>query len=285
MTGEFEVANPHGLHARPAAALVRQARPADATVELRNVTTGSGWVPAASLSRVATLGALRGHRVEVRASGPGADRAVQGVLALAARRFDEPDRIRAAGPPPHALHDDPTRVPRHRPGRAPAADGSRSRRPVPGRTRAGHRPGRRAGRAPARPRRRPAPATRPRPDGAPRPRRATVRADLERTRELTRREVGEPEAAIFEAHLLLLDDPDLLADAERRIDAGTGPARAWLEAADRVAAEFEALPDPYLQARAADVRAVAGRDGPRAARRHRVGGRAVRARASWSPTT
>jgi phosphocarrier protein FPr len=87
--------------------------------------------------------------------------------------------------------------------------------------------------------------------------REAVRADIERTRDLTRREVGESEAAIFEAHLLLLDDPDLRAAADERIEAGTGPARAWLEAAEQVAAEFEAVPDPYVAARAADVRAVA----------------------------
>ena len=100
VTGEFEVANPHGLHARPAAALVRQVRPGDAAVELRNVTTGSAWVSAASLSRVATLGALRGHRVAVRASGPGAEQAVDELLALAARRFDEPAD---PGPAPAAV--------------------------------------------------------------------------------------------------------------------------------------------------------------------------------------
>ena len=65
----FVVTNPHGLHARPAARLVAEARSFDASVELRNATTGSAWVPAGSLSRVATLGALAGHAVEVRASG------------------------------------------------------------------------------------------------------------------------------------------------------------------------------------------------------------------------
>jgi multiphosphoryl transfer protein len=242
VSGEFEVANPHGLHARPAATLVRGARPDDATVELRNLTTGSGWVPAASLSRVATLGALRGHRLQVRASGPGADRAVQGVLALAARRFDEPAE---SGPAPAGAN-----APRAghgidvAGGPFPAAPGlaiGPAVVPATGRLDlAADAPG-----DPAAARRRSAAA------------REAVRADLERTRELTRREVGEVEAAIFEAHLLLLDDPDLGADAERRMDAGTGPARAWVEAAGRVAAEFEALPDPYLQARAADVRAVA----------------------------
>ena len=67
--GAFTVENPHGLHARPAARLVGEVRRLDAVVTLRNATTGAGPVPAGSLSRVATLGALRGHVVEVTATG------------------------------------------------------------------------------------------------------------------------------------------------------------------------------------------------------------------------
>jgi len=86
----FTVANRHGLHARPAARLVSELRGLDASVRLRNLTTGTRPVPAASLSRVATLAALRGHQVEVSASGPQAPEAIDHLLALAARNFDEP---------------------------------------------------------------------------------------------------------------------------------------------------------------------------------------------------
>jgi dihydroxyacetone kinase phosphotransfer subunit len=58
----FTVTNAHGLHARPAARLVSAVKRFDARVEMRNRTTGSSWVPASSLSRVATLGALQGTR-------------------------------------------------------------------------------------------------------------------------------------------------------------------------------------------------------------------------------
>ena len=86
----FTVANRHGLHARPAARLVSEMRGLDASVRLRNLTTGTGPVPAASLSRVATLAALHGHQVEISASGPQAPEAIDHLLALAARNFDEP---------------------------------------------------------------------------------------------------------------------------------------------------------------------------------------------------
>ena len=70
------------------------------------------------------------------------------------------------------------------------------------------------------------------------------------------REIGDSEAAIFDAHLLLLDDPDLVADTRARIEDGAGAARAWADGLDEVEARFAAPPDAYLQARAADVRDV-----------------------------
>ena len=114
--GVFTVENPHGLHARPAARLVSEVRALDATVQLRNLTTGAGPVPAGSLSRVATLAALRGHEVEVRATGPQAQEAVEHVLALAEapvrrdHRARRPSRARAS---PDAERS-PGSVARHR---------------------------------------------------------------------------------------------------------------------------------------------------------------------------
>ncbi|MCU1657098.1 MAG: Multiphosphoryl transfer protein, partial [Pseudonocardiales bacterium] len=89
--GSFVVGNAHGLHARPAARLVAQVRTHDARVQLTNLTTGAGPVPASSLSRVATLGARHGHEVEVSVTGSQAPEALDQILALAARQFDEQD--------------------------------------------------------------------------------------------------------------------------------------------------------------------------------------------------
>jgi multiphosphoryl transfer protein len=83
-----------------------------------------------------------------------------------------------------------------------------------------------------------------------------VRGDVERVRARTAREVGEAEAEIFDAHLLLLQDSSLLDDARARIGAGQAAGAAWAGVVDAAEAEFAALPDAYLQARAADVRAV-----------------------------
>lgn len=61
------------------------------------------------------------------------------------------------------------------------------------------------------------------------------------------------ELAIFEAQRLMLDDPDLLARVEAAIGSGSSAEAAWEEAIAAVAAQLRALPDPYFQARAADV--------------------------------
>ncbi|TQM13797.1 phosphoenolpyruvate--protein phosphotransferase [Pseudonocardia kunmingensis] len=235
-TAEFTVANAHGLHARPAARLAALARGLDgAEVRVRNVTTGSDPVPAASLAALTALGALAGHRVEVSATGPRAAAAIDAVLTLAARRFDEPD----AAPAPPA------------PSPAPSGDGPLAASPG-------------IGIGPKRAADPQAPVVPDEPGGDPATERArldaalpAVAAEIRAGRDAAARELGPAEAAIFDAHLLLLDDPGLLAGARAGIDGGASAPRAWADATDRSATALEALPDPYLAARAADVRAVA----------------------------
>jgi phosphocarrier protein FPr len=231
MTGTFTVGNRHGLHARPAARLVSEVRGLDATVSLVNLTTGAGPVPAASLSRVATLGALQGHTIEVRASGPQSQEAVEHVLTLARRQFDEP-----AGPAHEAT--------------AAAAAG-----PV------GASPGIAVG--PVRKLAAVLPDLDDEPTGDPTAewRRvveavAEVRRDIEHVRVVTAREVGADEASIFDAHLSLLADAEMLGDVKQRISGGAGAARAWSACLADIEQQWAGLPDPYLRERAEDVHAV-----------------------------
>lgn len=84
--GEFVVADPQGLHARPASRLVAAVQALDGVrVQLRNATTGSGPVPGDGLMGLLTLGVLAGHRIEVEAVGPAAEAAVRAVLDAAPR--------------------------------------------------------------------------------------------------------------------------------------------------------------------------------------------------------
>lgn len=69
----------------------------------------------------------------------------------------------------------------------------------------------------------------------------------------------EAEAVIFEAHIEILDDPDLLDAVKERLKAGREAALAWKETIDERAAALAALKDPTLSARADDLRDVGTR--------------------------
>jgi phosphoenolpyruvate-protein phosphotransferase/dihydroxyacetone kinase phosphotransfer subunit len=270
----FSVLNPHGLHARPAAVLVQAVRGLDARVQLTNLTTGAGPVPASSLSRVATLGALRGHQVRVHATGSQAREAADHLLGLAQRAFGEAVDHSAgttgvqdtgtgsgptAGTPSHNGSGTRTKagtvsaVENAGDGRDPS--GLHRWEPVP------VSPGIGIGPATtltatvlAIPQE---PAQDPRGEWRSlREAMAAVRREIQRVRAGTAREVGETEAAIFDAHLLMLDDPETLDAVHARIDAGRPAAAAWAEVIEGVRSQLAQIADPYLRARAADVEAV-----------------------------
>ncbi|MPZ71582.1 MAG: HPr family phosphocarrier protein, partial [Actinobacteria bacterium] len=86
---EIDVTPEHGLHARPAVRFVKTAGGFDADVQATNLTTGKGPVNAASMVAVATLGAARGHRLRVTATGPDAAAALAALTELAATGFGD----------------------------------------------------------------------------------------------------------------------------------------------------------------------------------------------------
>ncbi|MDI3341013.1 MAG: phosphoenolpyruvate--protein phosphotransferase [Sphaerobacter sp.] len=99
---------------------------------------------------------------------------------------------------------------------------------------------------------------------------AQVRERVTQARERARGMAGASEAAIFDAQLLMLEDPALIGEAERRIREQRQPAaRAIDETAAALRQQFAQLEDAYLRARAADVqdlatqilRVLAGGDG------------------------
>jgi phosphoenolpyruvate-protein phosphotransferase (PTS system enzyme I) len=69
---------------------------------------------------------------------------------------------------------------------------------------------------------------------------------------------SEEEAAIFEAHVELAEDPELASGVEKRVRNLESPEAAVLAVGEEYAAEFAAMEDEYLAARADDVRDVAG---------------------------
>ncbi|MBI1877980.1 MAG: HPr family phosphocarrier protein, partial [Chloroflexi bacterium] len=71
-----------------------------------------------------------------------------------------------------------------------------------------------------------------------------------------KKRIGAEEAAIFEAHQAILDDPELHEAAFARIDEGKSAGRAWQDTIQTTAATLAGLADELLSARATDVRDV-----------------------------
>jgi phosphocarrier protein FPr len=244
------VRNRLGLHARPAARFVQTASGFDARIEVENATTRRGPVPARSLSAVATLGVRRGHEIVVRASGREAARALDALRALAEAGFGEGEmEVPPAAPPPPQVATELVEPPAAGSTLVglPAAPGL-----VLGRVRRLGRveieiPERRAG----------DPGTE---WGELERALAAGREAIRATRRSVAARSGEDEAAIFDAHLLLLEDEGLLAPARASIfDRHENAARAWTEAVEAAAREWRGLEDEYLRARADDVLEVGRR--------------------------
>ncbi len=229
---EVALHNAHGLHARPASRFVETARRFDAEVGVRNVTLDGPVVSGRSVTALSTLGAIAGHHIEVQASGRQAREALAAIVALVRRNFDDlitvtPDSGPvASGPGPIGVS----------PGIGVGPKRSLEPQPV-------------------------GPERNPRKPTDERNRLVTAlagtREELQVIRQRVARAAGEHNAAIFDAHLLLLDDDELVDAALGQIDErGAGAEQAWQHAVDAVADRFGALADPYLRARADDVRSV-----------------------------
>ena len=242
-TVTLEVRNPLGLHARPAARFVQTAGSFDADVTATNVTTGRGPASGRSLNELATLGVRQGHEVLVAARGAQADEVLAALSALAERDFDERQEPAAA---------------------APSARSSPSARSDEGSLQGlAGAPG--AALGPARhfravePEIPTGPASDPAAEWEALERALErVRKEIQATRESVAARAGEYNAAIFDAHLLFLDDEALLEPARRAIfEDGLNAAQAWHTATEAVTAGYRSLDDDYLRARAEDVTGVA----------------------------
>lgn len=82
-------------------------------------------------------------------------------------------------------------------------------------------------------------------------------AHLMTLREKAFSEVGEQEAQIFEIHAMLVGDDDFLDALHTEIDNGNSAEDALEYAVRRFTQMFEGLDDPYLSARAADMKDIA----------------------------
>jgi phosphoenolpyruvate-protein phosphotransferase len=84
--------------------------------------------------------------------------------------------------------------------------------------------------------------------------------EITQLRERAAREIGEEEAAIFDAHALFLEDPVLLEAAREAMEAkGLNAPAAWSDTIKDGAKQLEDLDDDNFRARAADLRDVGRR--------------------------
>ena len=86
VTRELAIVNQRGLHARASAKFVKCAEGFDANIQ---VSRDGQTVPATSIMGLMMLAAAMGTSINVEASGPEADNAIEALAALVASRFDE----------------------------------------------------------------------------------------------------------------------------------------------------------------------------------------------------
>lgn len=254
VSARIHIDNALGLHARPAARFVRTASSFAADVRVTNLSTGAGPASARSLNALATLGVRRGHDVLVEVSGREAALALDALRELADDNFgDAREEAQMSSSLP-----DVVAAPEGALAGIAASPGI------------GIGPARRAVRTPV--------PVRERVRGSPQDEwnelqeaLAAARHALTADRDEVARRAGEEEAAIFDAHELMLEDASLIDGARRGIfEDGRSAPRAWATAVAAAVAAFEALDDAYLRQRAADVADVgnrvlarlAGIDGP-----------------------
>ncbi|MDY7226648.1 phosphoenolpyruvate--protein phosphotransferase [Hyalangium rubrum] len=234
--------SPHGLHARPATELVETAKRFTSNIAVRR---GDKSANAKSLISLLGLGASGGTELTVLAEGPDAGAALSAIAAAFARGLGE-------GQP-----------------EAPAAEAA----PAPVRPALAY-----GGRMLAGVSASPGIATAPvwhfqrerlvvhptAPDPLVQRDRldkalASATAELHNLYEEFWKKAGAAKAAIFKAHLELLEDPELVAEAHRRIERGASAGWAWRETYEERATLLGGIKDALLAARAGDLRDVGRR--------------------------
>ncbi|UYO03033.1 phosphoenolpyruvate--protein phosphotransferase [Paenibacillus sp. PSB04] len=87
-----------------------------------------------------------------------------------------------------------------------------------------------------------------------------AKADIDRIRETTLERLGPQKAEIFEAHLFLLDDPDLIDTTLDQIESdGVNAEYALYEMASSIIEALQSMDNEMLRERAADVKDITGR--------------------------
>lgn len=82
------------------------------------------------------------------------------------------------------------------------------------------------------------------------------KAETSALRDQTAKNLGEKEAGIFDAHLMMLEDPEFIGQIEANIKLGKSPVESLREVTAGFVAIFSAIEDAYLKERAADLKDI-----------------------------
>ncbi|MGB3534742.1 MAG: phosphoenolpyruvate--protein phosphotransferase [Microcoleaceae cyanobacterium] len=229
--------NPMGLHARPAAQFVSLASQFKSQITLQNCSTSSHEINAKSINQVLMIGVRNGDEIAIRATGEDASAALTALQNLVNTKLSNPERLS-----PRSVNVDCSinTETAHLFG-IPAAEGIAMGpavrcEPEPIQVEAQYT------------------------DNPSQQWQQLQEACIEAQSEIIilcqeiSAYAGDAEAAIFEAHLLYLDDPVLLEQAKTLIfQQRYSAAYAWKQVIDQTIATYNHLDDVYLRARSADV--------------------------------
>ncbi|WP_414513833.1 phosphoenolpyruvate--protein phosphotransferase [Nostoc sp. PCC 9305] len=232
------VSNRLGLHARPAAQFVATAARFQSQILVRNLTRNTELVRGDSINQVTTLGVRQGHELLITATGSDADEALAALQALFTNNFGE-DNVALNSPP--AFHHEVTPTTYGELSGIAASPGVAIApvvhyQPTHIKITEYHVDD---------------------PDAEWQRLQAainTARQEIQAVFSQASLQIGDAEAAIFDAQLLFLEDPVLLSAAHQRIlDNHINAEAAWQAVVDEVATSYRALEDSYLQERVDDV--------------------------------
>ncbi|NJR14462.1 MAG: phosphoenolpyruvate--protein phosphotransferase [Calothrix sp. CSU_2_0] len=245
------VSNRMGLHARPAAQFVATSSRFQAQIKVRNITKKTEYVRADSINQVAMLGVRHGHELAISASGIDADAALAALQALVEDNFGEGDT-------PIYI---PEEVPYIETEEIPVSIAAPSLKGIPASSGVAIAPSFRYTVAPI-----------------VRHQLPTLKSpqyyveDTEHewqclqdaldsaSQEIatllsqTSTQIGDAEAAIFDAHLLFLSDPIILEALRHYVFIEhVNAASAWQAVVEELSNQYRTHYDSYLRSRAADV--------------------------------
>jgi phosphoenolpyruvate-protein phosphotransferase/dihydroxyacetone kinase phosphotransfer subunit len=233
------IRNRLGIHARPAARFVTTAAQYQSDITVRNITRNTGAVSAKSINLITTLGVRQGHEIAISAIGPDAKEALAALRALVESNLGEMEKDTAG-----------------------LIEGKAAAKMMPAKGKIAGisaAPGIAIG---------PAVLYQPHvteisqakvdnPEAEWQRLQAAIAAVQREIRAMRTRisvNAGEYEAAIFDAHLLFLEDPALLEMAHRRIFEQKDNAEvSWQQVIDGMVESYQEIEDPYIRSRGADL--------------------------------